>query len=96
MTTLDEIKALKKEICILGEKYGCHDIRVFGSVARNESREDSDIDFLVNIEKDRSLVDFVGFKFGLETLLQKKIDVMTENGLHWTMRSTILNEAKPL
>lgn len=96
MPYLKELKSQKSDILAIAAKRGCKDIRLFGSVVRGEDNEESDIDFLINMESDRSLVDLVGFKQDLEKLLHKNVDVVTEKGLHWFIRPEVLKEARPL
>jgi len=57
---------------------------------------DSDIDFLVELEPGRSLLDRVALIQDLEDLLGKKVDVATAKGLRECLRDHILNEALPL
>jgi predicted nucleotidyltransferase len=71
-------------------------VRVFGSVARGEANAESDVDFLVELEVGRSLFDLGGFLIDLQSLLSRKVDVVTEGGLHWYIKDRILSEAKPL
>lgn len=96
MSTIEELRTRKSEILALADRRGCRDLRIFGSVIREEDNDDSDIDFLISIDSDRSLVDFVGFKQDLEKLFSRNIDVVTEKSLHWLIRQDVLNEAKPL
>ena len=92
-----EIVADKKEqILALAAKYGASNVRVFGSVANGTANENSDIDFLVDMEKGRSLFDLGGLLMDLQQLLNRKVDVVTENGLHWYIKERVLNEAKPI
>jgi len=93
---IDEIKKRKKEILALAAKYGASDIRVFGSVARGEAGADSDVDFLVSLEQGRSLFDLGGLLMDLQSLLHRKVDVVTEKGLHWYIRDRVIREAKPI
>ena len=72
------------------------DIRVFGSVARREYDETSDIDFLVSLIPRRSLVDLARLELQLEKLLGRRVDVMTVNGLREPIRSAALREALPV
>ena len=76
--------------------YGAHSVRVFGSVARRQDDADSDIDFLVDMEPGRSLMDLGGLLVDLEKLLNNKVDVITERGLNDRIRDRVLNEAVPL
>jgi predicted nucleotidyltransferase len=93
---IEEIKKHKKEILALAVKYGASDVRVFGSVARGEASQNSDVDFLVNLEPGRSLFDLGGLLYDLQNLLHRKVDVVTEKGLHWYIKDRILKEAKPV
>jgi len=68
-------------------------VRIFGSVARGESDSESDIDFLVNMEPGRSLLDLCGLLIDLEELLGRKVDVVTEKGLRDRIRERVLKEA---
>jgi len=68
-------------------------VRIFGSVARGEADSESDIDFLVNMEPGRSLLDLCGLLIDLEELLGRKVDVVTEKGLRDRIRERVLKEA---
>ncbi len=96
---VDSIKLLKtkrKDILRIASKYGARNIRIFGSLARGEAREDSDIDFLVDMEPGRSLFDLGGLLMDLQNLLAQKVDVVTEKGLRPRIRDRVLKEALPL
>ncbi|MEZ5353758.1 MAG: nucleotidyltransferase family protein [Bryobacteraceae bacterium] len=80
----------------MARKHGARNIRVFGSVARGETTEDSDLDLLVEWEPGRGLLDHVGLVQDLEELLGVKVHVGTEAALHWYVRDRILREATPL
>jgi len=69
---------------------------VFGSVARGDADEQSDIDFLVQMEPGRSLLDLGGLQYDLEQLLGCRVDVVTEQGLKARLREEILSEAVTL
>jgi predicted nucleotidyltransferase len=71
----------REEILNLAAQHGASNIRIFGSVARDEEGEDSDIDFLVDMESDRSLLDRIGLIQDLEDILGRKVDVATVKGL---------------
>ncbi|MEA3548783.1 MAG: nucleotidyltransferase family protein [Thermodesulfobacteriota bacterium] len=90
------LKNKRNEILQISEFHGARNIRVFGSVARGEAGRDSDIDFLVDLDLGRSLLDLGGLLVDLEQLLGRKVDVVTEKGLHWYIRDKIIKEAKPL
>ena len=68
-------------------------MRVFGSVARGGVDEQSDIDFLVDLEPGRTLLDLGGLQYDLEQLLGYRVDVVTERGLKPRIRERVLREA---
>ena len=76
--------------------HGAHDVRVFGSRAREDARPDSDLDLLVRFEDGRSLVDLVSMKLALEELLGIRVDVVSERGLSRYIRDRVLADAKTL
>lgn len=80
----------------IAAKNGACNVRIFGSVARGEAGENSDIDLLVELEPGRSLLDLAKLVVELEDLLNRKVDVVTEQGLYWLLRRRILTEARPL
>ncbi len=86
----------REEILSLASKHGAFNVRIFGSVVRGEDRADSDVDFLVELEADRSLLDRVALIQDLEDLLGRKVDVATVKGLRDVWRDRILKEALPL
>jgi len=86
----------REEILRICAKYGARNVRVFGSLARGEEGEDSDLDLLVEFEPGRSLLDHAGLVVELEELLGCKVDIVTEKGLYWLLRRRILKEAKAL
>lgn len=95
--TLDELKASKREeILLLASKRGARNLRVFGSVARGEDDAESDIDFLVDLEPGRSLMDLGGLQIDLEQLLGGRVDVVSSRGLRECVRDRILRDAVPL
>lgn len=96
MGIVEIIQDKKEQILALAAKHGALNVRVFGSVANGTADQDSDIDFLVDLEQDRSLFDLGGLLMDLQQLLNRNVDVVTENGLHWYIKDRILSEAKPL
>ena len=73
---LDELKKRKKQLYQIAAKYGISNIYVFGSVARGESNEVSDVDFLVEMKTDASAFGVGAFQFEAQKLLGKQIDVI--------------------
>ena len=90
------LKEKREEILRIAAKHGARNIRIFGSVARGESDEKSDIDFLVDMEPGRSLLDLGGLLMDLQELLGCEVDVITENGLKKRIKERVLNEAVAL
>jgi uncharacterized protein len=93
VTQTDLLKVKREEILQLARQYGAYNVRVFGSVARGEADEKSDIDLLVDMEPGRSLLDLIGFLMDLESLLGCKVDVVTVKGLRDRIRERVLKEA---
>jgi predicted nucleotidyltransferase len=93
-TTL--LKVRRKEILEIAARNGAVNVRVFGSVARGDDRPDSDIDFLVNLESGRSLLDLARLLRELNTLLNRPVDVVTEAGLRPRIKPQVLKEARPV
>ena len=91
-----ELKAKRTDILRLAGRHGATDVRIFGSVARGEAGSDSDVDFLVKMAPERSLLDHVALWQDLEDLLGRKVDLVSEKALHRLMRDQILKEAVPL
>ena len=77
-------------------KRGVVSAAVFGSVARGEQNDDSDIDILVELEKGRTLIDLSGLRLDLAELLGREVDVVTANALHPRLRDQILGELVPI
>ena len=96
MTTQELLQGKRAEILRLAESHGARNVRLFGSAARGEAQPESDIDFLVEMEEGRSLLDLVGLWQDLEELLGRGVDVVEPEGLHWYIRERVLKEAVPL
>lgn len=86
----------REEILRLAAEHGAYNVRVFGSAARGEAGLESDIDFLVNMEPGRSLLDLGGLLMDLQDLLGCSVDVVTEPGLRTRIRQRVLDEARAL
>ncbi len=90
------LKRYRAEILELALRHGARNVRVFGSLARGEGREDSGLDLLVTLDEGRTLLDLVGLKQDLEDLVHRPVDVVTDRGLSPYLREQILSEAIPL
>jgi hypothetical protein len=96
MNSIEFFRARREEILRIARRHGACDVRVFGSVARGEATENSDVDLLVSVTGDTSPWFPAGLVAELEELLGRHVQVVTEDGLYWLLRRRILNEAKPL
>jgi len=90
------IKQKREEILALAAKHGALNVRIFGSVARDEAGPESDVDFLIDLGPNRSPWFPGGLIVDLENLLGCKVDVITEKGLKKRIRDRVLQEAVPL
>jgi predicted nucleotidyltransferase len=93
MTAEDLLREKREEILRIAARHGARNVRVFGSMARGEADQASDIDFLVEMEPGRSLLDLGGLQVDLESLLGCRVDVVTVRGLKPRIRDRVLREA---
>ena len=96
MTQAEILREKREDILRLATQYGASNVRVFGSVARGEADEQSDIDLLVDLEQGRSLFDLAGLLVDLEDLLGCNVDVVPEDSLRERIRGRVLKEAVTL
>ncbi len=90
------LKEKREDILQIAAKHGARNVRVFGSVVRGDARPDSDVDFLVDMEPGRTLLDMGGLLMELRDALGQEVDVVTERGLKTSIRDRVLKEAMPL
>ena len=90
------IQAKREEILAIAAKHGARNVRIFGSVARGDEDGRSDVDFLVEMEPGRSMMDLGGLLMDLQDLLDREVDVVTFNGLRTRIRERVLREAVPV
>jgi predicted nucleotidyltransferase len=95
-TTLTELREKRSEIIEMARARGASHVRVFGSVARGEAGEGSDIDFIVDLEPGRSLFDLGGLLMDLRELLERDVDVVSERGLRPRVAERVLADAVKL
>jgi uncharacterized protein len=96
MSIEEILKHRREEILRIAAHHGASNVRIFGSVARGEAGPDSDVDLLVDLERDRSLLDHAALMIDLEQLLDRRVDVATARGLKPAIREYVLREAVPL
>jgi len=93
MPTMNELLDKRGEILRLAAKHGAHDVRLFGSVSRGEAMPGSDVDLLVRLDEDRSLLDHIALMRDLEELLGCPVDVVSEEALYSSIRDRVVSEA---
>ena len=93
MTINKLLKEHRLDILAIAAKHGAGNVRVFGSVVRDESVPGSDVDFLVEMDPGRSLLDMGGLLMDLQDLLGVDVDVVTENGLRKRIRQHVIEQA---
>ena len=86
------IQALEAHRAALSER-GVGEVRIFGSTARGEATETSDLDIIVDLTREMGLFEFIGIKLFLEECLGVEVDLVTESGLHPALKERILAEA---
>ncbi len=86
------IEKIKQKILPILQRYGVKRAGLFGSFVRRETREGSDVDILVEIDKDISLLDFVGLKLEIEEALGEKVDLVEYRTIKPLLKERILNE----
>jgi len=96
MNTLARLKSQRTQLVTIARRHGASNVRVFGSVVRGEDTQDSDVDFLVDMEDGRSLLDLAGLQQDFERVLGRKVDVLTVPGVNPYLKDRILREAQAL
>jgi uncharacterized protein len=91
--SMAQLARRRADILAAAARHGATNVRVFGSVARGDADVASDVDFLVDFEPGRSLLDLASLLVDLEDLLGHPVDVVTEPGLKARIRQRVLAEA---
>lgn len=94
--TLKQLKQQRERILEVAGRYHADNVRVFGSVARGEATDDSDVDFLVSFQPGASLFDQAGLIEELSQLLKRKVDVVSERAVNPHLKHAITDAAQPL
>ena len=95
-TTMTQLRERRDENMEVARARGATRGRLFGSVARGGATEGSDLDFLVDLEPGRSLLDLGGLLMDLQDLLERDVDVVTERGLRPRVAKRVLADAVEL
>ena len=88
----NDINKIKQKILPILKKYEVERIALFGSCVRGKMGKDSDVDILIDIKADISLLDFVGLKQKIEEALGRKVDLVEYDTLKPLLRERILRE----
>ena len=91
-----DINTIKAKSAPILKKLGVSKAAVFGSVARQEDTQQSDIDILVDFQKKFTLFDLSELKIELEEALGKKVDLVTYQSIHPKLKKQILSQQKIL
>ena len=86
----------RAEILALAERHGVCNVRVFGSMVRGDADDTSDVDLLVSLPSDKTGLALGALLMDVQDLLQRRVEVLTERGLHPALRDRVLREAQPL
>ena len=96
MTLQELLQTKREEILAIAARHGAYNVRVFGSAARGEADEASDVDLLVDAGPETSPWFPAGLIIDLEELMGREVDVVTEGALHWYIKDQVVREAVPL
>jgi predicted nucleotidyltransferase len=90
------IERHRDALLAIARRRGVVGLRVFGSMSRGDARDDSDVDLLVSLAPGTSALALGGLLLDAEELLGRRVDVVTEQGLHPALRDQVLHDAVPL
>jgi predicted nucleotidyltransferase len=96
LITRENLAAKREAILEIARRHGAHDVRIFGSVARGDNTEDSDLDLIVRFDPGRTLFDHGGLLMDLREFLGMKVDVISEGALSGRFGQIAKKEAVPL
>ena len=88
----EQLKELKKTLIAVLKKHEVKKAALFGSFARGEATEESDLNLLVEFEGRKSLLDLAGLQLELQDTVKRQVDVLTYNSLHPRLKDRILRE----
>jgi len=90
------IESHRDELLAIARRRGAVNVRVFGSMARGDAGDDSDVDLLVTLAPGVSGLALGGLLLDVQELLGRRVDIVTEGGLHPALRERVLGEAQAL
>ncbi len=89
----EELRAYRSQIKQLAERYHAPNVRVFGSTVRDDNTPESDVDFLIDVSPEQTLLDLIALTRELKELLGCEVDVAQSTVLHPVIRDEVLREA---
>jgi uncharacterized protein len=92
----NRLRRQRRRLLEAAARHGVDHLRAFGSLARGETKAESDIDFLVDLKPDRTLLDLAAFRREAAEILDLPVDVATADMLKERIRDEVLSEALPL
>ena len=96
MNLAESLTHNREQIISVCDRYGAKNVRLFGSVARGEADDKSDVDLLVSLSQNFGLFDLVSLEEELSNIVGRKVDIMSDRIRRSTLRERILRDAKPL
>jgi len=95
-TIRQRLEALKPQVLAVATRHGASNLRIYGSIATGHEHSASDLDLLVDLRKDRSLLSLISLRQELEDLLGCSVDVTEAENLHPLIRTQVLEQALAL
>ena len=86
----------RAEILSIAKRHGIREVRVFGSMARGDADDGSDVDLLVSLPPEKTGLALGALLMDVQDLLRRRVEVVTEKSLHPGVRDRVLQEAQPL
>ncbi len=96
MSLRDDLHSRRDELLAIATRHGASNVRLFGSVVRDEQRTDSDVDFLIDMDEGRGFGDYLALVEELERVLARRVDIVIDRSLSAHFRPFIEAEARPL
>ncbi len=93
---MKELENIKKKIIPILKRHNVKKAGIFGSYVRGEQKKNSDIDILVEAEKEADLIDFIRLKNTLEKAVKRKVDLIEYDCIRQEIKQNILREEVPI
>ncbi len=91
--TINKLKEYKNDILRIALLHGAKNIKVFGSVARGEENQNSDVDFVVEMGKGKTVLNRIALMQDLKKLLGQEVDVVTYKSLREKIKNDLIRDA---